>query len=301
MGHPVERWLRFARLGEPGRADEATASVFRRWIGPIVRTAYRPTFEGVHNLPETGAYLLVANHSAGLGLAEIGAFIVSWLERFGTSRPIAGMAHVFAFAAFPTSRLLPAIGAIPSTRSHVESALRAGVPILAFPGGDHETLRPLWQAHRVDLGGRKGFLKIARAAGVPIIPMGIRGSHFTAPVLFRIPRVLTPLLVFPLLAGASRWSVSLLAFVGVALVLVLGHRLGAAFQAALCWVIIGSPLGFLPWFPAKIRMRIGAPMPSSSLFPAGDGDEDLDAAYARVVGALQALVDAQRPSTSREA
>jgi 1-acyl-sn-glycerol-3-phosphate acyltransferase len=55
--------------------------------------------------------------------------------------------------------------------------------VLIFPGGDHEAFRPVWQAYRVDMANRKGFLRIARRAWVPIVPLGIRGSQFALPIL----------------------------------------------------------------------------------------------------------------------
>lgn len=290
VGHRIERWLAHARLGTPGQASPSVVRFFERFVAPMVRLAHRPTFEGTEQLPE-GPYLLIANHSAGLGIAEIETIIVSWLARFGTSRPLAGMAHVFSFVAFPISRVLVGLGAIPSTRAHVEAALRGGVPVLAFPGGDHEALRPLWQANRVDLAGRKGLLRIARGLQVPIVPMGIRGSHFTAPILFRVPRVLAPLLVFPVVFGGNRWSISLLAALSIAAVLVFGHAWPWPVQAIVCWVIAGSPLMFQPWIPARIRIRIGRPLFPATLFPVGDGEPELDAAYQRVTAEVQALVD----------
>src|SRR5688500_13886930 len=97
--------------------------------------------------------------------------------------------------------LMEKVGAIPSTYPAAEAALKAGTPVLVFPGGDHEAMRPVWQANRVDFAGRQGFLKIARAANVPIVPLGIRGSHFTAPVVYRGGKLLPRLLVLPYLLG----------------------------------------------------------------------------------------------------
>jgi len=300
MARVFDFWLRRARVGTPGLPTETMVRVAQRWIAPVVRLAFRPTFEGVENLPTSGPYLLVANHSAGLGVAEIGAVIVSWLERFGVSRPLAGMAHVFFFGSFPMSRVLTALGAIPSTRAHTEAALRAGTPVLVFPGGDHETLRPIWQAHRVDFGGRKGFLRIARATGVPVVPMAIRGAHFTAPILFRVPRAVSALFILPAVTGGWRWSVSLLAVLAVAAVIAFGGALGVPLQIALSWALLGSPLMMLPWIPATIRIRIGAPMEAPDLFRGGDDDGELAAAYDRVIGEMQSLVDAQGATRARE-
>jgi len=259
-----------------------------RWMEPLVRFAHRPSLAGTENLPE-GPFLLVANHSAGLGVSELVSFAVSYLRTFGAARPLAGFALPATFGVWPFSRLLAALGAVPSTYAHAASALRKGVPLLVFPGGDHETLRPVWQHDRVDFGGRLGFLKIARDAGVPIVPMGIRGGAFTAPMLLRA-RWLAPFLVAPRLLGQKRWGLSLLGMLGALAIaltpLPLAMKLGAAF------VWLGSPLTFAPWIPWTLRYRIGAPIPANELFPAhaANDEETLRAALTRVEDAVRTLV-----------
>lgn len=59
----------------------------------------------------------------------------------------------------------------------------------------------------MDFGGRTGFLKIGREAGVPIVPMGIRGSHMTGPVLVRSTQLAT-LLLLPRVMGQKRWALN---------------------------------------------------------------------------------------------
>lgn len=262
-----------------------------RIIHPIVRLCHRATLEGTHHLPERAPFLLVANHSAGLGITEILSFIALYLRHVGPDRPLAGFALPLGFRVFPLSALLRAVGAIPSTYEAASQTLAAGVPILVFPGGDHETLRSLWQANRVDFGGRLGFLKIALAAGVPVVPLGIRGSHLTAPVLFR-SRLLATLLVGPRLIGQKRWGVSLLGALGAAALLAFAP-VSWPLRAALTWLWLGSALTFLPWIPWTLRMRIGAPITAADLFPAEarDGDAHLRRALGRVEAAVQALVD----------
>jgi 1-acyl-sn-glycerol-3-phosphate acyltransferase len=287
----LARWAEGVRIDNPGRPAPGFVRLVRRVLDPIVQLCHRPTLVGVGSLPE-GPFLLVANHSAGLGLAEINTFIVMYLRHVGPDRPLAGFAHPAAFRVFPLSAALRAMGAVPSTYAAAEKTLSVGVPLLVFPGGDHETLRPIWQANRVDFGGRLGFLRIARTAGVPIVPLGIRGGHFTAPVLFR-SRALATLLVAPRVLGVKRWGISLLGVIVAALVLTLVPASWPV-RAAIVWLWLGSPLTFFPWVPWTLRMRIGTPIPASELFtPAGSdgGDEQLSRALARVQAAVQALVD----------
>jgi 1-acyl-sn-glycerol-3-phosphate acyltransferase len=283
------RWANGIIVEAPGRPAPAMVRFVGRYLEPFVRLCYRPTLEGIANLPERGPFLLVANHSAGLGIAEILSFLSLYLRDVGPERPLTGFAHPLGFRVWPLSAAHRLLGTIPSTYEAAEQALSMGVPILVFPGGDHETLRPIWQANRVDFGGRVGFLRIARAAGVPIVPLGIRGSHPTAPMLVR-SRWLATLLVVPRLMGQKRWGISLLGVIVAALIAC--HGPGTwPFRAALCWLWLGSALSFVPWIPWTIRMRIGAPIAANELFPGeARDDEELRRALPRVEAAVQALV-----------
>lgn len=258
------------------------------WITPLVRLAHRPTMAGTEHLPE-GAFLLVANHSAGLGLSEIVSFATLYLHEVGPERPLAGFAMTTSFRVPGLRAALGAVGAVPSTYEHARSTLAAGVPLLVFPGGDHETMRPVWQHDRVDFGGRLGFLKIAREMGVPIVPMGIRGGALTAPMLVRSRR-LAKLLVAPHLVGQKRWGISLLGALGTAGIALTPMPLVAKVAASMLW--LGSPISFVPWIPWTLRYRIGAPIAAATLFPSGaaGGDDELRAALARVEDAVRTLV-----------
>lgn len=275
------------RAGRAGRPTPAMLRLLDRVIRPVVSLLFRPKLEGVANLPDDGPYLLVSNHNAGMGAAELASFASAYVEEVGAARPLAGFAHPIGFRVWPFSRFIVAVGAVPSTYEAAAETLAEGVPLLVFPGGDHETLRPIWQANLVDFGGRQGFLRIARRAKVPIVPMGIQGSHITAPIVWR-SKVLPWLLVFPRLMGIKRWGLSVLGVAGCALILSSSWSLPMRVFA--CWLWLGSPLVFLPILPSRIRFRIGSPIPP----PVDEEDETLDAAYARVVGTIQGLVRDQR-------
>lgn len=289
-GSPLSvRWSAPAALRSAGRPTAEFVRFTRRFLAPVLRLAHRPTLDGVQNLPTSAPYLLVANHSAGLGIAEILAFAVLYIDQVGADRALAGFAHPFGFRLFPASRVLQHVGAVPSTYEAARAALAEGVALLVFPGGDHETMRPVWQAKRVDFGGRKGFLRIARERRVAIVPMGIRGSHYTAPVLWR-SRLLPKLLLGPWLIGLKRWPLTLLGVL-VAVLIVVAPPLAWPWRVVLAYLWLGSPFIFIPWIPWTIRMRIGVPMPPDALFDGVADDAQLGNALRRVERAVQALVE----------
>jgi 1-acyl-sn-glycerol-3-phosphate acyltransferase len=174
------------------------------------------------------------------------------------------------------------LGTIPSTREAMLEALRAGVPLLVFPGGDHEAFRPVWEAGRVDFGGRIGFARIAHEAGVEIYPLAISGGAWTAPMLWRSTWLLPRMWVLPWLTGVKRWPLSLLGLVGAAGI---ACGLETPWRWALAAAWAASPLSLVPWIPASITMRVGEPIAP---------EPDARASAARVESELQRLV-AERP------
>jgi hypothetical protein len=55
---------------------------------------------------------------------------------------------------------------------------------------------------------------------------------------------------------------------------------------------LSTPFTYIPFVPWTIHMRVGECIESDDLF-ADDGDETLDAAYERVVAAVQQLVSCE--------
>ena len=285
----LDALVRDVSVTHAGRPAAWAVRVVLRWVWPLVRALFRPTIRGLEHLPARGPYLLVANHSAGLGLAELSSFAALYLREVGPERPLAGFAHPRAFGMWPTSVIHPALGVVPSTYAAAEATLAMGVPLLVLPGGDHETMRPITQADRVDLGGRVGFLRIARRAGVPIVPLGIRGSHYTAPILWR-SKLLATLLVLPRwVFGVKRWGLSLLAVLGAVGLAML--PLSVPLRLVLMWLWLGSPLVFLPIVPWRVRFAVGAPLDLT--WSEGPEAEDAEVARAqpKVQAELQRLVD----------
>jgi 1-acyl-sn-glycerol-3-phosphate acyltransferase len=285
LGRSTADWAKGIKIHQPGVIAPWVVRVVNRALYPLVRLLFRPRLRGTEHLPADRPFLLVANHSAGAGIAEIMSFIALYLRHVGAERRLAGFALPQGFSVFPLSHLLQAIGAIPSSYEAAQQTLAQDVPILLFPGGDHETLRPVWQANRVDFGGRTGFLKIARDAGVPIVPLGIYGAHYTCPVFLRA-RWLAWALVVPRLLGLKRWGISLPGLLGAAAIFAC-VPLALEWRALIIWLWLGSPLVFLPIVPWRITMTLGAPIEPEQLFA---GTDDLPGALEQVEQAVERLV-----------
>ena len=276
------------RQPTPGVVSPAMQRFFRWVVSPTFRLAFRPTIRGLDRVPTDAPCLVVANHSGG-GIADIVCLATLWLEHRGP-RGLTGMAHPAAFLIPGAGAFLRGVGAIPATYEAAEAAFAAGMSVLVFPGGDHEAFRPVWQAKRVDFAGRKGFLKLARRAGVPIVPLGITGSHYTNLIFWR-SRLLPWIGVWPRLAGIKRLPVNLGLVAGLAGIGVAAHGLGPLAIAALVVAWAAFPLTyFLPLLPSKVRMSVGDAIPHAELFASAGRRGDLEPSYARVTGAIQELV-----------
>lgn len=284
---PARQWSDGIVIERPGRFSPSLVYTVNRWIRPWVRLLFRPTLQGEENLPIGEPFLLIANHSAGLGIAEILCFITLYFERVGSEIPLAGFALPQGFRIFPLNCLLKALGAVPSTYEAARKTLREEIPVLIFPGGDHETLRPVWKANRVDFGGRVGFLKIAEEMQVPVVPMGIKGSHYTCPIVLRA-KWLAWLFVTPRLLGIKRWGISLLGILGACGILSL-VRIPLEWRFVMTYLWLGSPLVFLPCIPWRIRIRIGKPIPPFELFVNQEGSTYLHA-LGRVEQTVESLM-----------
>ena len=131
--------------------------------------------------------------------------------------------------------------------------------MLVYPGGDYEVFRPSWQRHVVDFGGRRGFVRLARETGVPIVPVASVGGQETA-----------------LFLGRAQWLARLLLLDKV-------FRLKSVpISLALpCGLNVSDLLGHIP-LPPRSSSRCRSPSRC---------DDDDQAVYDEVVASLQAGVD----------
>ncbi|MEU8814860.1 lysophospholipid acyltransferase family protein [Actinoplanes sp. NPDC048796] len=158
-----------------------------RALGGYLRATWRPTVGGLDHLPATGGAILAPNHLSIGDQVFLGVLtprhIAFWAkaEYFRGSGPRGGL----------TRRVVTGMGAIPVERGGGRAVLTAfdgAIPVLKegglvaiFPEG---TRSPDGRLYR----GRTGAVRLAQQAGVPIIPVGIRGTGHLRPPGRRLPR-----------------------------------------------------------------------------------------------------------------
>ena len=219
---------------------------------------FRADVRGLHRIPAEGPVLLVGNHSGGNVPADTFVFTLAFCSYFGVERPFYQLAHNLV-AIYPLLRGLRKFGTVAASRDNARLALESGAAVLVYPGGDYEVYRPSWQRHVVELGGRKGFVRLARETAVPIVPVASVGGQETA-----------------LFLGREQWLARLLMLDKVL------RLKSVPISVALPWgVNITDWLGHIP-LPAKIVIEVQEPI---------EVDHDDQAVYDKVVASLQTGVD----------
>jgi 1-acyl-sn-glycerol-3-phosphate acyltransferase len=224
---------------------------------------FRGEVRNLGNVPEDRAVLMVGNHSGGNMTPDSTVFTLAFCTYFGVERPFYQLAHSLVLAS-PYGDLLRRYGTVTASHEHAVEALKAGAALLVYPGGDWEVHRPIWERNRVDLAGRKGFVRLALNADVPIVPVVAIGGQETSLFLSRGAR----------LARALRLDRLRLKVLPISLAVPWGLNVGDFF-------------GHIP-LPAKITIEVLPPIALREQFgPEPDHDE----VYEYVEGVMQDALD----------
>jgi 1-acyl-sn-glycerol-3-phosphate acyltransferase len=259
-----------ARIGGAAAEFDARDPEFIRYQLPgmwLFSTLYfRAEVTGLDRIPEEGPVLFVGNHSGGNMTPDSMVFMLAFNTYFGVERPVYALAHSLVTAWPVIGTFASKWGIITAGPKAARAALKRGACVLVYPGGDVETHRPWTARHEIRFDGRKGFLRIAKETGVPIVPVVAVGGQDTYLPLSD-GRRLAKLLRLDKLARLKVLPISL----------------------ALPWGLnIGDFGGHLP-LPAKIRLEVLEPIDVSERF----GDEaDSDEAYRYVTDRMQEALSA---------
>ncbi|WNM37121.1 lysophospholipid acyltransferase family protein [Micromonospora halotolerans] len=156
-------------------------------VAPALRLAFRPHVEGLEHIPATGGAIFAGNHLSVADELLLGTVVPRHLAFWAKSEYFKGTGVKGVFSKF----VLTGLGAIPVERAGGRAALSAfdaAIPVLkagdlvaVYPEG---TRSPDGRLYR----GRTGAARLAVAAGVPIIPVGVTGTDKAQPIGTRVPR-----------------------------------------------------------------------------------------------------------------
>jgi len=152
-------------------------------LGPLLRLIYRPRARGLQNIPRTGGFIVAANHIS---------FVDSLFMPLVCPRPVVFLGKADYFESWRTRWFFKAANVIPVQReggSAGEAAILAGIQALKegravgiYPEG---TRSPDGRLYR----GKTGVARMALEAGVPVIPISIRGTEDVMPLDSKVPRL----------------------------------------------------------------------------------------------------------------
>lgn len=165
-------------------AAEGPDLAFVERLAPFFRTLRSYTrlqVAGLDHVPEKGPAILAANHTGWLGLD----YALTALSVYdGLGRLPRGMAHAAWFKAPATRSFARKAGLFEVTKDAMRDQLAKGELVMLFPEGEKGAFRP-GSDYALEPFAR-GFVRVAMATQVPVIPVAILGGEESNPIGARI-------------------------------------------------------------------------------------------------------------------
>jgi 1-acyl-sn-glycerol-3-phosphate acyltransferase len=153
---------------------------------------FRVSLAGMENVPAEGPALVVANHSGGLPYD--GAMLIhAFFRLHPTHRPLRPLVANFAFRSRVMAPIVSRIGGVRASMDNALELLKRDQLVGVFPEGLRGVGKLYRERYRLSHFGRGGFVRLARQAGVPIVPVAIVGAEEIHPLLGRMTRIAKPL------------------------------------------------------------------------------------------------------------
>jgi 1-acyl-sn-glycerol-3-phosphate acyltransferase len=153
---------------------------------------FRVQLRGIEHVPASGGALVVANHSGGLPYD--GAMLIhAFFHKLPQRRPLRPLVANFAFRSSWMRPVICRIGGVRASMENALSLLARGDLVGVFPEGLRGVGKLFRERYRLAHFGRGGFVRLARLAGVPIIPVAIIGAEEIHPVLGKVIKLAQPL------------------------------------------------------------------------------------------------------------
>lgn len=160
---------------DPEGLDPVLIEGVARPVDRLTRAWFGLEVDGLEHLPD-GPALLVGNHNSGsMFLEAMGVAAQSYLHR--PDAPWHGLAHDAIIGLPAVGKILHRLGALNASHESAEAAFAKGRKVIVFPGGNREAYRPFSRRYRIEMGDRRGFIRLALRHGVPIVPMVYAGGH----------------------------------------------------------------------------------------------------------------------------
>ncbi|HET7736708.1 MAG TPA: lysophospholipid acyltransferase family protein [Nocardioidaceae bacterium] len=151
-------------------------------VPPVAKAIWRPTVEGLDNVPREGGLLIASNHLS---------FVDSVVIPIIAPRKVVFLAKAEYFDGPLGRAWFGGLGMVPVNRDDTKAAmdsLQIALDVLGrgeafgiYPEGTRSRDGRLYR-------GRTGVAELALTAGVPVVPVGLQGTQDIQPIGHRFPR-----------------------------------------------------------------------------------------------------------------
>ncbi len=133
-----------------------------------------PRFFGLAHVPTDRPFLLVGNHTI-MGVLDAPLLVLGLYEKTGVF--VRSLGDHLHFRVPGWRDVLARFGTVEGTRDNCRALMRAGEPILVYPGGGREVFKHKGEKYRLIWKNRTGFVRMAIEHGYPIVPFAAVGAE----------------------------------------------------------------------------------------------------------------------------
>ena len=151
-------------------------------LRPLYDTWFRVETRGLDNVPDTGAALVVANHSGTVPLDAL-MTALALLDHHPAHRHLRMLAADLVFSLPVVAPLARKGGNTLACNADAERLLTGGELVGVWPEGFKGVGKPFRERYKLQRFGRGGFVSAALRTGAPIIPCSIVGAEETFPMI----------------------------------------------------------------------------------------------------------------------
>ncbi|MBO0871530.1 MAG: acyltransferase family protein [Micromonosporaceae bacterium] len=170
------------QVDEFGFDQDLTDSVFYPLLRYLYRDWFRVEVRGVDRLPETGAALLVANHSGTIAIDAL-MLALGVHDEHPAHRYLRLLGADLVFRVPGLSEFARKSGGTLACGPDAERLMRSGELVGVFPEGFKGIGKLYRDRYKLQRFGRGGFVSAALHTGTPIIPVGIVGAEEIYPMI----------------------------------------------------------------------------------------------------------------------
>jgi 1-acyl-sn-glycerol-3-phosphate acyltransferase len=188
------------RVTDWGRSERVETVVDRTVYDFLYHYWFRVEVEGIENIPDEGAALLVGNHSGAI--PSDGAMIAKAIREEHRRRRAVHLGTDSHFGGFPgLGMLVTKLGGVAAHPANLHRLLfDEDQLVLVFPEGRGGTRKPIKDRYRLRPFDRIPFVETAMRARAPIVPVAVLGAEEAVP-MFASVAPLRRLVHLPLTTG----------------------------------------------------------------------------------------------------